>query len=507
MPEAYTGEAEQSEPVAVSARQDAAPSGVPFQTLVPHAHRLLALQRSAGNRAVGGLLAREPLAGGQAGRRTLQRLETNEQRSTRLDAEIDRAIAAGDWGEAAKSLNGFNDDDIAKRVGSDARLTGNRRQLMAGALKTMILWPPPQRVADAIYNADGPAARLGRIDFIKDAAARGDWRGAVLALNGLSDDDIDTTLADELPAGSTVQLWDAANVWMRSWKDHVEAGFRRIDPPFRNPAIKFAYRMNRATGSVGQLKALWILDPPETGPWTKLTWDSIAGTAADRIYHPENIDQGQLGLCGPAAALNADAEQNAPAYARLVVEIFALGRADGEKINQRLLGGSPVAATRMDPCDWMILSAMQDVLNSWYDYYGEHVAPPAEDKRAGLYNWQEKHALARFGHCVETDTWDDANAAYKVDYLLNNRPDDVIVVMCVDANVLQNLPPAGHQNHFIRVLSWVRHVGGNVLFDYFTWGAKQTYNQPIATFNKLWYGYVVGSKVPGLLKAAEKAGP
>jgi hypothetical protein len=79
--------------------------------------------------------------------------------------------------------------------------------------------------------------------------------------------------------------------------------------------------------------------------------------------------------------------------------------------------------------------------------------------------------------------------------------------MCVDGNVLQNMPPAGHQNHFIRVLSWVRHVGGNVLFDYFTWGGKQTYNQPIATFNKLWYGYVVGSKVPGLLKVATKVGP
>jgi hypothetical protein len=473
----------------------------PAQAADPLVERLLSLQRTAGNRAVGALLQRD-----ETGRRMLLRLVVPPKTAAQLDAEIDVAIAAGDWAAAALSLNGFNDDDIAKRVGTDPRLTPKRRELMAGALQSMILWPPPQRVADAIYAADGPAARLGRIDFIKAAVARSDWQRAVLALNGLSADDIDKVLADELPRGSTLSLWQAADTYMKGWEGHVVPSFQRIDPPFRNAGIKAAYNANRAAGSLEQLRALWVLDGPQTGPWANLRWDTVAAAAAVRVYHPELIDQATLGLCGPAAALNADAQQHATKYARLVVEIFAEGKADGERINKTLLGNRPVAG--MDPCDWMVLSGMQDVLNSWYDYYGEYFPPPSEDKRAGLTDSREEKALRRFSGCVETDTWDDRNAAFKVEYLLKNHADESVVVMVVDSEVLQGRKAQGHSDHFIRVLTPVyNNAAGMVYFDAFTWGQKQTYTFTQANFKDLWYGYVVGSTRKGLLSVARHAGP
>ncbi len=92
------------------------------------------------------------------------------------DQEIDAGIARHWWPPVALTLNAFNLDDITKRVGSDQRLTAHRRELMKGALDTMVLWPPPNRVADAIHAADADAARLGRVDFIDYCLAGvGSW--------------------------------------------------------------------------------------------------------------------------------------------------------------------------------------------------------------------------------------------------------------------------------------------------------------------------------------------
>ncbi len=60
----------------------------------------------------------------------------------------------------------------------------------------MITWPPPYRVADAIFKADPDAARLGRIDYVNFclAGAGEFWDRAGLALNGFNEEDIRTLL-------------------------------------------------------------------------------------------------------------------------------------------------------------------------------------------------------------------------------------------------------------------------------------------------------------------------
>jgi hypothetical protein len=105
-----------------------------------------------------------------------------------LDSRIDTWIASRDWTDVALTLNGFSTDDINRRVGSDPRLTGHLSKLMEGAIEGMILWPPPNRVADAISKADPDAARAGRINFIHDYPHS--FLKVAIVLNGLSDDDI-----------------------------------------------------------------------------------------------------------------------------------------------------------------------------------------------------------------------------------------------------------------------------------------------------------------------------
>jgi hypothetical protein len=123
--------------------------------------------------------------------------------ATELDGQIATYVASNNWNQVALSLNGFSNEDIKRRVTSDTRLTSHRRDLMRGALDTMILWPPRKDgVTDAIYDADPAAARQGRIDFVNETLDTGRggepprnfgsemWKKAALGLNGFSDADI-----------------------------------------------------------------------------------------------------------------------------------------------------------------------------------------------------------------------------------------------------------------------------------------------------------------------------
>ena len=223
--------------------------------------RLLTLQRTAGNRAVNRLLARRGL---------LQRQDAQAPptvSAAELDSNIDDAIRDKDWGRVALNLNGFNDTDLTARVSSDRRLRRHRREIMEGALRTMIRWPPPQRVAGAIIVVDGAAARLGRMDYVKGAIARGDWEGAAIGLNGFNDEDIRRFLPhDEAQLNS---LRAAALTAMSGWSgrvtDPIDALLR--DPwALRAPDVRilhvmerlidtYHYPVNGAAGLVGNLRA------------------------------------------------------------------------------------------------------------------------------------------------------------------------------------------------------------------------------------------------------------
>jgi len=143
--------------------------------------------------------------------RAAQQEQTGPKSASQLDTDIDNAIARNSWRDVALSLNGFNVDDIKTRVTSDARITGHRREIMKGALATMILWPHRKDgVTDAIYNCDPGAARQGLIDYVDEILDTGrggepprnfgsdKWKSAALALNGFDDEDLARYLPRDL---------------------------------------------------------------------------------------------------------------------------------------------------------------------------------------------------------------------------------------------------------------------------------------------------------------------
>jgi hypothetical protein len=138
------------------------------------------LQRAAGNAAFSSLVTPRQ----RPSQMHVQRQPTTRTREE-LDAAYQAAVSAGQWQAAAENLNGFNDADIATRLGGlnhdqliwlyTAALNG-----MSGVSQNRILSPIAARDLDAAYQACVRTAH---------------WDRAAILLNGFNDADIATKVA------------------------------------------------------------------------------------------------------------------------------------------------------------------------------------------------------------------------------------------------------------------------------------------------------------------------
>jgi hypothetical protein len=148
------------------------------------------------------------------------------QRQAASDPHADFQTALGlpvpDYDRAALALNGESQSDIEAEITALGQGSPHSSKLFKGAMRTMLLWPPPNRVADAIQKIDPASARQGRIEFFNESLATPDWRSAALALNGFNDGDIQTLLTSPaVTASQLTQLRDAAVQYMAGWNSRV----------------------------------------------------------------------------------------------------------------------------------------------------------------------------------------------------------------------------------------------------------------------------------------------
>jgi hypothetical protein len=270
---------------------------------------------------------------------------------------------------------------------------------------------------------------------------------------------------------------------------------RRLSRDYADPGVKEAYEANKTTVTATQTSALGLLDNQYaliTGPWKKLDWAKISKSAADRVVHPEHIQQNPLGLCGPASLLNYMAESTPGTYAYDVVSIFEDGKWGSKKINSTLLGNEPRAG--MDPCDWMMMSAIQDLSNDVLDYYGTETKV-----RDGQTDGDLRSSLTSFTKVQKTTHyscgyWGVKTQTDKVSDLLSKYGNDVVVIMDVDSTTLQGEDTRGSNDHFIRLrkpVTWT--ADDKVKFDVFTWGSYRSLTFKKKNFEHMVDGYVVGA--------------
>ena len=245
----------------------AAPSASQVGRRILSQAAVIALQRSAGNRAVAATLQRQPQPPVSSPPAPPSASDLNAKFQQQLSS------APPDYDAAALTLNGFNDTDIDALVSSVS--PAHREGLFVGALRTMLLWPPPHRVTNAIQRIDPAAARSGRISYIREAAAKSEWRQVALALNGFSDADIDDVVENVLPASSLAAIRTAAQTHMPGWSDRVVRGLNRIivanqmttmaDPAAPTRAV---WKPSGNDPSRTDFSAWAMAPPPGPGPFT-----------------------------------------------------------------------------------------------------------------------------------------------------------------------------------------------------------------------------------------------
>lgn len=176
---------------------------------------LLVLQRQAGNAAVckflGVFVQRQPAPPATT-------VPTGSELNQRFQQHMTQQPP--DLNAAALTLNQMNDTDLdAELRAVDPTL---HIGLFVGALRGLLMTPPPHRVTDKIHSINGAASRQGRIDYFREVVRASEWERAALTLNGFSDPDIvQMYTSPPLPVSTLTAIRDAALRRMAGWNDRV----------------------------------------------------------------------------------------------------------------------------------------------------------------------------------------------------------------------------------------------------------------------------------------------
>jgi hypothetical protein len=271
--------------------------------------------------------------------------------------------------------------------------------------------------------------------------------------------------------------------------------------PTVNMAIKPVWDSHPSATPEQQL-AIQALDINPTGEmWSGIDWPTVSVGAAQRIFKPELINQTVLGLCGPAAVLNADAVLAPGSYAQLVATVFQTGKLGGHSVNATLRGGNPPAG--MDQSDWMLMSSLQDVNNVFLNYYAKYDPNDPDDVRAGHVWFQLENDLKVTG-CVATTTYwcvlgGEIDAAKKASDLLRTNPADIEVIVVLSKDLLKRTKGATSQpDHAVRLIRPMEFTEVEVKFDIYTWKSIRSYTFDVPDFEKLVWQFVVGTRNPAV---------
>jgi hypothetical protein len=264
-------------------------------------------------------------------------------------------------------------------------------------------------------------------------------------------------------------------------------------PTFTNADIQAVWDANKDKATPEQQASLEQLDKSQTGVWKHLSWSAIAASTARRVFNPSLINQDVLGVCGPAAVLNGTAGRDPKGYVDLVISIFVTGKAAGSDTKTKLRDNEP--PTTMDPCDWMVLSSMQTVTNTFLDFTGK----PDDDSAMGTGPGEQKWMLEKFGGAVNTtvyscEWWGVEDQTKKVSDLLTKHGKDVTVLMSVASNLIDDEDAKENpRDHAIRLLAPVTWTDAEVVAQVYTWGSTRTLKMKPKNYERFVFRYTVGA--------------
>jgi len=259
------------------------------------------------------------------------------------------------------------------------------------------------------------------------------------------------------------------------------------------------------------LKALMMIegfkhdDAPRSAWHPSLSRDDVADGLTDIVNNPDGIYQNSYGFCGPAAFFNVWFRLAPVAATQHAIELFEHGKAyigsrlvepghwlhgdnirksDYSVIKRRVIDyglaqNPPVIKEIPPPAQWMIMGALKDASNDWFqgDYEGyiEEIAGIAPQE---ITKWLEATKLFSSIRNETYDIWGSATNLNNDWRTLNhlkglNLGLNTEVILLIDYRLIQ---PASTQyepkpNHWVLLRTGVVDVSpGKFTFDVWSWG-------------------------------------
>jgi hypothetical protein len=246
-------------------------------------------------------------------------------------------------------------------------------------------------------------------------------------------------------------------------------------------------------------------------PW-KLDRATVMDRLENLVKDPNLIDQDSLNLCGPAAFMRLWLARDPQAVVDFGIELYDKGKSkigsyavepgDDSLIAEDYATIAAAAGAGFAPqADWMILGAIRDAENLFFDFEGK----PEEDASAGTFPGEVQEWLEATG--LYGNVRDEGNffLTKGLDHALALKPGPSRdVVLLINTHVLKEMNVSTGQkksdefflsafpNHYVVLSSEIKETAdGKVQFDYWSWGQQYSGAVQKATFEANYYGAVI----------------
>ncbi len=233
-----------------------------------------------------------------------------------------------------------------------------------------------------------------------------------------------------------------------------------------------------------------------------VTRTAVATNLTDLIDNPDNVNQGQLNLCGPAATVRTLLRRDPKLIADCVVQLVETGEGKFGRRNiepdSDLKNQTYQSKWGLGAAEWVLMSSMRDDENWWFDFEGT----PDEGVSAATTPGEIEDWLDETG--LYSSVEDEANLVITQDIKhalglsINNKTDNILLIHAhllraaaatnkkSDEFILSAFP-----NHWVVLNSAVTHTSGRVKLDVWSWGDVYSIDVPEATFEANYYGAVI----------------
>jgi hypothetical protein len=235
------------------------------------------------------------------------------------------------------------------------------------------------------------------------------------------------------------------------------------------------------------------------GVWTYLHRARLASELRERINDPNKINQGNCGLCGPAAFVRDIATDDPVLYAAVARDLFDVGRAHLTR-GQGKNGGlflEPDKDLRTCPlpfdkdgvdffipeADWLMLATVRQTCRHWF---WEHHFYKPDPHEGGTWPKEVAAFFKDVGYTTvinSTDSKQDYHSWSSADAASRFAAAGYHVMIQIHTNLLvpyqtYEEKKADAANHWVELASPIRYTPGRVTFTLWTW--HTLVNVPVA---------------------------